>query len=211
MKKHSVQNGCYPKQSVKGATLLEVLVSVFLLTFGILGLMAAQLRSVSAVAESEAQSIVAQAAENLAEAMQANPKLETNGTRSYANYINAATNLQEVSKPASCDDVASTTASKDACNLSGSGVTKAELIAAQLGEFEYILSQVPNVVQMRYAICLDNPSNIGAIAGITGPVNCNPTTNSSAPVIKVVWTTQKQDDENPNSVVVHNYALAIPN
>lgn len=211
MKKHSVQNACRPKQAVKGATLLEVLVSVFLLTFGILGLMAAQLRSVSAVAESEAQSIVAQAAENLAEAMQSNPKLEKNGTRNYANYIKVANTLKKVNKPASCDKVASAKDSKDACNLRGPGVTKAQLITAQLGEFEYVLSQVPNVVEMRYVICLDNPSKIGNIAGIAGSINCNPTTNNSVPVIKVVWTTQKQDDENPNSVVVHNYALAIPN
>lgn len=209
MKKHSIQNACRPKQAVKGATLLEVLVSVFLLTFGILGLMAAQLRSVSAVAESEAQSMVAQAAENLAEAMQANPKLVATGVRNYQNYIDAAKTLKTVSKPASCDNVASTTASKAACTLRGTNISKAELITAQLGEFEYILSQVPNVVQMRYVICMDNPSSIGAISSISGGINCS-ATNNSTPVIKVVWTTQKKDDENPNNVIVHNYALAIP-
>ena len=41
------------KNKNRGSTLLEVIVSVFLLTFGILALMAAQLRSVSSVSEAE--------------------------------------------------------------------------------------------------------------------------------------------------------------
>ena len=52
------------KNKNRGSTLLEVIVSVFLLTFGILALMAAQLRSVSSVSEAENRTIVAQAAES---------------------------------------------------------------------------------------------------------------------------------------------------
>ena len=53
-----------------GATILEVMISVLLLTFGVLALMAAQLRSVASLSEAENRSIVSQAAEALAEGMQ---------------------------------------------------------------------------------------------------------------------------------------------
>ena len=49
----------------QGMTLLEVLVSIIILTLGVLALLATQLKTVSGVREAEQQTIVAQAVQNL--------------------------------------------------------------------------------------------------------------------------------------------------
>ena len=49
----------------RGSTLLEVLISVFIMAFGIMALMLAQLKSVGNVREAEMQTRVAQAVQNL--------------------------------------------------------------------------------------------------------------------------------------------------
>ena len=59
----------------QGMTLLEVLVSIIILTLGVLALLATQLKTVSGVREAEQQTIVAQAAQNLTEGMLINPTL----------------------------------------------------------------------------------------------------------------------------------------
>ncbi len=59
----------------QGMTLLEVLVSIIILTLGVLALLATQLKTVSGVREAEQQTIVAQAAQNLIEGMLINPTL----------------------------------------------------------------------------------------------------------------------------------------
>lgn len=58
-----------------GSTLIEVLIAIFVLAFGVLALMAAQLRSVVSVQESENQTIVATAAQTLMEGMLSNPEV----------------------------------------------------------------------------------------------------------------------------------------
>lgn len=65
---------------IQGSTLLEVMVSVLILAFGILALMLTQIRSVAGIAYAENQTLVAQAAEALAEGMQANPTLDWDTT-----------------------------------------------------------------------------------------------------------------------------------
>ena len=52
-------------QLARGSTLLEVLISVFIMAFGIMALMLAQLKSVGNVREAETQTRVAQAVQNL--------------------------------------------------------------------------------------------------------------------------------------------------
>ncbi|MBH5328606.1 type IV pilus modification protein PilV [Eikenella sp. S3360] len=62
----------------QGSTLLEVLVSVFIMAFGIMALMLAQLKSVSNVREAEMQTRVAQAVQNLSAGMLSNPDTISN-------------------------------------------------------------------------------------------------------------------------------------
>lgn len=61
-----------PLNQSKGATLLEVMISVFIMAFGIMALMLAQVKSVGSVREAEMQTRVAQAVQNLSEGMLAN-------------------------------------------------------------------------------------------------------------------------------------------
>ena len=75
----------------KGATLIEALVAIFVLAFGILALMAAQLRSVVSIQEAENQTIVATAAQTLMEGMLANPHVSAGvaagqSVKSYNHY-----------------------------------------------------------------------------------------------------------------------------
>lgn len=77
MMQKSGKRNILSKKKIQGATLLEVLVSVFIMAFGIMALMLAQLKSVGSVREAEMQTRVAQAAQNLAEGMLSNPDVRT--------------------------------------------------------------------------------------------------------------------------------------
>ncbi|MBR6026144.1 MAG: type IV pilus modification protein PilV [Neisseriaceae bacterium] len=59
----------------QGSTLIEVLVSMFILALGLMALISMQVRTSASIQESENMGIVAQATQNLAEAMLSNPKL----------------------------------------------------------------------------------------------------------------------------------------
>ena len=62
----------------RGSTLLEVLISVFIMAFGIMALMLAQLKSVGNVREAEMQTRVAQAVQNLSAGMLSHPDVINN-------------------------------------------------------------------------------------------------------------------------------------
>ena len=70
----------------QGATLIEVMVAIFVLAFGVLALMVAQLRSVSSVQEAENQTVVAQAAQTLMEGMLVNPVVSVVGGSTNKDY-----------------------------------------------------------------------------------------------------------------------------
>ena len=73
----------------QGSTLIEIMVSMFILALGLMALIAMQTRTSIGIKEAENQTIIAQATENLAENMMTNPKLSTSGTttqRSYEHY-----------------------------------------------------------------------------------------------------------------------------
>lgn len=74
----------------QGSTLIEILVSMFILALGLMALIAMQTRTSIGIKEAENQTIIAQATENLAENMMTNPELGVNAqletTKSYAHY-----------------------------------------------------------------------------------------------------------------------------
>lgn len=79
----------------QGSTLIEIMVSMFILALGLMALIAMQTRTSIGIKEAENQTIIAQATENLAENMMTNPKLSNSGTttqRSYEHYTNGKTN-----------------------------------------------------------------------------------------------------------------------
>lgn len=198
MNKYPMKRMIAHKQSVQGATLVEVLVSVFLLTFGILGLMAAQLNSVAAVSESENHAIAAQAAENLAEAMQTNPNIEADSKRKYTEYLTTEW-IDVAPEISSCD---SSSTEKEACSLVGhKDISKAELAAAQLGEFQFVLRQMPNTVDLKYAVCFDSVTDLPnqAKEPDLGDAKCS-SSGTGQPVIKVIWSSMGSKKETDTGI-----------
>lgn len=92
MRGNSRKNSLNQKK-IQGATLLEVLVSVFIMAFGIMALMLAQLKSVGSVREAEMQTRVALAVQNLAEGMLSNPdtRTKTEDVTKYTSYEKSGT------------------------------------------------------------------------------------------------------------------------
>lgn len=206
MKSHNFK--LLSKKYTRGTTLIEVMVSVFILTFGILALMAAQLRSVASVSEAENKSMAAQAAEALAEGMQANPsELDINSgdntvKRRYSQYISA--NWSPVNDSST---ISST--------ITGNK-TKAALTKEQLDDFKRSLTQsLPNASNISYAICRDN-STPGE-PSISSPNCSNSNSFNSVTVIKILWCMQGANGTssantacgNANESTAYTYMLKV--
>ncbi|UOP05170.1 type IV pilus modification protein PilV [Conchiformibius kuhniae] len=210
MKPVSARIRALPRQ--QGATLIEVMVSVFLLTFGVLGLMAAQIRSVSSISEAESRSTIAQAAENLAEAMQANPQIVKSGTRAvrnYTHYLNAGNTAKELDLNADPGQIPNPLwGTWDApAKETQSGITKENLAASHIALFEYMLRQTPNAQTLSYVVCTDNPvPSEPTVNGTTVNFNCS---NRGSTVIKVAWTNRPADAKSQTEPVYYSYQLQL--
>lgn len=199
-----------------GSTLVEVIVSVFLLTFGVLGLMAAQLRSVASLSEAENRNAVALAAENLADGMQMNPSVQrlatTNGlniVRRYPDYIRGVTKVNPLDSAVNVLPKSLTGASSWTDDSgSADGITKAQVAQNQLRIFEQGLTQLPNTVDIQYAICLDGAAGEPTYNAGTMNPNCRPAGNGNdKTVIKVLWVVR--GDNATSAPVVFTYQLHV--
>ena len=196
-----------------GATILEVMISVLLLTFGVLALMAAQLRSVASLSEAENRSIVSQAAEALAEGMQANSSLEKVGSsygRTYTAYYSGSTSKRTGSVMTVGDD-----SQKATVQTGLSGIqTKKQVADQHIAEFEYVLkTQLTNVNTLGYVICRDKAKPEAATYD-NGHFDdkCAPANNDTdTHVIKVVWRmgNGKNDSSNDNNTTAYSYMLKV--
>ena len=100
----------------QGSTLIEILVSMFILALGLMALIAMQTRTSIGIKEAENQTIIAQATENLAENMMTNPKLNLTGVetkRSYSHYNKTGSKCSAV-KPANLPTSSATGVKGDA-------------------------------------------------------------------------------------------------
>ncbi|MBO7555213.1 MAG: type IV pilus modification protein PilV [Neisseriaceae bacterium] len=70
----------------QGSTLIEILVSMFILALGLMALIAMQTRTSIGIKEAENQTIIAQATENLAENMMTNPVLKLDSMTTKKDY-----------------------------------------------------------------------------------------------------------------------------
>lgn len=202
----NIQNKSFnQKQKMYGATIIEVMISVFLLAFGILALMLAQIRSVSSITEAENRTLVAQAAEALAEGMQINPTLSTDSnqlvTIKYDEYTNHRT---KKTGPVSNQTVKS---------LGNTTLTKEELATLQINNFIAALNQIPDVYEMHYAIC-PGENNLAeptmAPTGGSFNANCAPNnTTEPGAVIKVAWQMQNSNNRNSNEKMTYTYMLKV--
>lgn len=202
-------------QQQQGSTLVEVLVSVFLLTFGVLGLMAAQLRSVASISEAENRNAVALAAENLADGMQLNPSVQriatnngVNVIRRYPNYLNQTTPVKiDASNPNAHPLPAPLSGAGD----SASNISKAAVAQNQLAVFRHGLSQLPNTLDVQYVICLDNTNGEPTYDAATGTMrpNCNIAGGATdKTIIKVLWAV-RSDNDPTKAPVIFTYKLHV--
>ena len=184
------------KHGQQGSTLLEILVSVFVLGFGLLALVTMQMKTVMTTREAENQTIVAQAADSLIESMLLNPnlRLETLAGgekimyRGFDDYRNSISGLTS----ACTDDGLLTSAAS-------TGLTKNQLAKAHLCTFVKRISQIPNTGRVYWDVCLEDPTssvNKPELNGTT--VKCNGSATSTSTVLKVIW--EQEIDDNSRYV-----------
>lgn len=175
------------KNSQSGMTLVEVLISMFVLAIGVLALLSVQLRAVSGVREAESQTIVSQITQNMIENMLINPKF----VQSAPAKTNAAGHIgkQEIKKSYNHYLVNSTSmtisgAYKDSMN-------KDELAAAQISEFDRSLKSVlGTTTKYFFAICRDSSGNAPTYTSNSFHANCD---NNGDTLIKVLWLADAEE------------------
>jgi type IV pilus modification protein pilV len=192
------------KKFIQGATIVEVMISVFLLTFGVLALMAAQIRSVANVNEAEHQSVVAQATEALAEAMRINPTLtkkDHSYIRQYDKYI-----MSTAKAPGNSASAASAATVKNI--PTAKALDKSALAKAHIDEFESILSQqLPNSSKVYYIICKDSSSPKDPTLDSTNNMSANCDDKGTRATIKVVWL--MGGNSTTDTTNVYSYVLQV--
>lgn len=195
------------KKAVQGFTVIEVMISVLLLTFGVLALMAAQIRSVAGITEAENRSIISQAAEALAEGMQTNSMLKSKmvgGKKTFYHTYEIYTKNNAVQK------VALKAGTQPNMQI-GKSLSKKELAAQHISEFQYVLqSQVPNVSHISYVICADKEASDAPTMDKSGNMNahCN---GSDTTAIKVAWRMRGPNGTENNEGTVYTYMLQVAN
>ncbi|MFD1244813.1 type IV pilus modification protein PilV [Paralysiella testudinis] len=185
----------------QGATLIEAMVAIFVLAFGVLALMVAQLRSVSSVQEAENQTLVAQAAQTLMEGMLVNPTLEVSASgvtsRDYAAYAKGDV-LTYCAAGGAASGVANTYPERTAIN-------KSTLAQQQLCRFSSDLqNKLPNRTSLAAQVCKGNPQ--------TGVCNAAATQY----IISVSWgmqvgdaTDAAQGTTNADGTMTYRYVLPV--
>lgn len=175
------------KTAQAGITLIEVLISMFVLAIGVLALLAVQLRSVNGVREAETQTIVSQITQNLIEGMLVNPTLtpDTDDTgaetgsfrKSYTAYAGSG-------------KVTETGNSMPASNTT---VSQAALAEAQIAQFRNDLAAALPERDIWFSICRD--ASGAAPTYENGNVNyhCDDNANGNT-VIKVLWLHDSGED-----------------
>ena len=175
--------------SQKGSTLLEILVSVFVLGFGLLALVTMQMKTVMTAREAENQTIVAQATDSLIESMLMNPhlKLDTSsGEKVFYRQFDDYRGLNYLD--AGCDeaDVLSSPTS--------TGLTKKQLAEAHACTFVKRINQIPNAGKVYWDVCLeDASSSVEKPVLESGAVKCNGSSTSTSTVLKVIWEQEIED------------------
>ncbi|OSI35619.1 type IV pilus modification protein PilV [Neisseria dumasiana] len=213
------------KKSQRGMTLVEVLVSMFVLAVGVLALLATQLRTVASVQEAESQTVVAQAVQNLMESMLINPtlcskddkddprcagKVDDNTPENWVvkSYDNNKIFVDDNGKPISyrySNPVeAKPCSGNNLCRSPDStSLNKREILEDQLGRFEDSLSKALPNANVWYIICNDNSGKDMTISGSSVTHHCSG--NESHPfVIKVLWEMEAEKIKDNKALTQNN-------
>ena len=195
------------KQNIQGSTLIEVIVSVILLTLGLLALMASQLRSVSGLTEAENKSLVSQSTEALAESMLMNATLTKtaggNYSHDYRSYITPPKEIQRAT---------------EFSPQAGTEYTKATIAGEYKNQFEYELyknliePESSTVSSVSYAICLDKEDPEQPTIDNSGKMNDNCKSGGAYTTIKVVWCSEGASKAGANNRFNdYGYVLRVAN
>lgn len=178
-----------PHKHSGGFTLLEVLIALFVLGFGLLALAALQIRTYSATRDAEYQSIAALHAEGLAEAMRANPKRtgDTNEPWSWQHYVTGEAGVAGAA-------VKSCTTYDDAAQGFSPGSAECdqdEIAAHDLALFKARLeSAFPGAEEVKAGVC---PGADLSASPTPGSLGCD----ASGPLaIKIAWRVKVGSDTN---------------
>lgn len=190
---------CRLKNSQYGITLMEIMAAMFVLAVGLSALLASQIRSVSAVREAEAQTVVSRLTQNLTEGMHANPEIaaqtDSDGRligkikKSYPHYWSAPQTAA-------------------ACASSfGQRMSKAHLAAQQICRFSNDLAAALPDYAVHFAVCRDNSGKPPIFDGTSFKAQCSNRGNMTA--VKIAWIARSaQNSQTPEA---YTYQVMLPN
>lgn len=193
------------KKNIQGSTLVEVIVSVILLTLGLLALMATQLRSVSGLTEAENKSLVSQSTEALAESMLMNGTLVKTSSGNY--YHSYASYLTQSPVPITGNIT-------PFLPTTNTEYTKASIADEYKKQFEselyenLIKPESSTVSSVIYTICLDKEKPEQPTLDSSGKnmiTNCQ--SGGTYTTIKVVWRSESTKDRFND----YSYVLRVAN
>lgn len=196
-------NHIHLPQKQRGSTLLEIIVSVFVLGFGLLALVSMQLRSVMMAREAENQTIIAQATDSLIESMTMNPnitnKQEAGVDLNLRDFESYTKNFDTISQSkANCNQDA-VLATNKAADLN-SGLNKQEIADAHICGFVKRVNQIPNIQNLTMAICPNETIQASTGAPTLNAQNKIACGNGgNITVVKVIWTQEMDDDDFANN------------
>ena len=176
------------KANQQGMTLIEVLISMFVLAIGILALLSVQLRAVSSVREGETQTIVSQITQNLIEGMLINPVLSAETDSSGA----------ETGRTLKSYDHYLTNSNKkvNGTYKNNEQMTKQELASAQIASFSTALSNALPDAQPHFAICQDNSGDEPTYES-SFDAKCS---GNGDTVVKVLWLIDTEEEQSDNKL-----------
>ncbi|MCV2504039.1 MAG: type IV pilus modification protein PilV [Neisseriaceae bacterium] len=200
MKLNQANIHLHNKQS--GITLIEVVVSMFVLGLGILALLGMQTRSLGSIRQAQNIAQVSQAVDNLAQGLSINPYLKLKlipqkgyiTQKDYSNYNNFN----------GCSD------RESAAFLNvDSQLNHQQLAAQQLDQFCQEIKQIrsisPNDIQLK--VC----TNSSIQGNLPWDFSCN--NNGTETVVKVVWKyqtkTESQNNLNNSGVIDNNNKIIL--
>ena len=217
------------KHGQRGMTLLEVLVSMFLLAVGVLALLATQLRTVASVREAESQTVVAQAVQNLMEGMMLNPTLSADADSGWTKKRyddnqarmpgSGSTLSYKFSNPARI--VAKTcVAAANPPPAAAAAFNKRQLLDDHLNCFQSSIKAALPEANVWYIICQDAAGKEMTMKNGTVGKNC--TDKDSDPLyIKVLWEMDAENEKaasaanngtgNQSKKIVYTYQARMPN
>lgn len=184
----------------KGFALFEVLITVFIVAFGVLSLAAMQYKTLSLTRDADFRSIVSLHAEGLAEAIKANPVRVIDVSSNMSWQFNHYKENSPISDPA-------TAPSK---NCKSAACTQNELAAYDLYVFHKRLkdsfpvdgSIISQVCKSNNTTILPKPDDLGCTE--TGPL-----------IIKIAWISKAKKQEalaassNKNNAIEYGYQLKV--